>query len=162
MRCRAPYKPLIRYPTDTSNFDEVEEDHSSAAPAYQTDDLRQNGLYPEHAFSEFTFRRFFDSDAALGAAALVPGGKPFNISESLSSLLSISTNNNSASSTTGVSNGSTSSNATANTAANQRNQSESDRTPQNSYHDDETTANSVSQAASAGGNSTTSGNPVYV
>jgi len=63
---------VIKYPTDTSNFDEVEEQQ---LPNYNPDDLRQNGHYPEHAFSEFTFRRFFDD----GGHA-----RPLNMTESLS------------------------------------------------------------------------------
>lgn len=107
---RAPYKPIIKYPTDTSNFDEVEE--QDYAP-YQTDDLRRNGHFPEHAFSEFTFRRFFDD----GGHA-----RPLNIAENLTYLKSLSLSNNN------INNGSHS-------AQNAR-QSE-ERTPQNSYHEAE-------------------------
>lgn len=119
---RAPYKPLIRYPTDTSNFDEVEEQEPSP---YQTDDLRLNGHYPEHAFSEFTFRRFFD-DGGLT--------RPLNITESLSlGMKSMSLSNNN------VNNGNHS---------NQSGSQSDERTPQNSYHEDDTRASG--------------GNPVYV
>lgn len=54
----APYKPQIRHALDTSHFDPVEERE-------QESDLRNldhtlNGKFPEHAFFEFTFKRFFD------------------------------------------------------------------------------------------------------
>ncbi|OQR71086.1 hypothetical protein BIW11_11214 [Tropilaelaps mercedesae] len=56
----APYIPQIRYPADTSNFDKYE------MPLSGMDDAAKglNGMPPErdgeHAFLEFTFRRFFD------------------------------------------------------------------------------------------------------
>lgn len=56
----APYIPQIRYPADTSNFDKYE------MPLSGMDDATKglNGMPPErdgdHAFLEFTFRRFFD------------------------------------------------------------------------------------------------------
>ncbi|CAH1799139.1 unnamed protein product [Owenia fusiformis] len=54
----ALYKPKIKYDTDTSNFDPIDSDES------RTNDNRdltyENGKHPEHAFFEFTFRRFFD------------------------------------------------------------------------------------------------------
>jgi serine/threonine-protein kinase LATS1/2 len=61
-RQQAPYSPVIKFPTDTSNFDAVEMHNSGSEP----DDLKandltwKNGKHPEHAFFEFTFRRFFD------------------------------------------------------------------------------------------------------
>lgn len=120
--CRAPYTPIIKYPTDTSNFDEVEEMEPSP---YQTDDLRQNGHFPEHAFSEFTFRRFIDDAGLMQSLA---------ISNNLNSSNHTSSSNN--------------------------NQSDADRTPQNSYHEDELSGRSVQSGT---GNSTTgAGNPVYV
>ncbi|KAG8190216.1 hypothetical protein JTE90_011937 [Oedothorax gibbosus] len=57
----APYVPNIKHATDTSNFDPVDSDkiHSESS-----DDERSNDpgdpKHPEHAFLEFTFRRFFD------------------------------------------------------------------------------------------------------
>lgn len=101
---------------------------------YQTDDLRQNGHYPEHAFSEFTYRRFFDD----GGYAF-----PENLSNGLMNSLKISNNN--------INTGNHSAGG---------NQSD-DRTPQNSYHEDELAGRS---AASTNSGNTTSGagNPVYV
>lgn len=119
LNSRAPHKPLIKYPTDTSNFDEVEEQEPCP---YKTDDLRQNGHYPEHAFSEFTFRRFFDD----GGHA-----KPLNIAESLSHGLNTQFSNMKISKS----------------RSSHSNQSE-ERTPQNSYHEEETRGSA--------------GNPVYV
>jgi hypothetical protein len=68
----APYTPEIKYETDTSNFDEIEDNlHSNGASG---DMLSREGYeymnqmngysegkHPEHAFFEFTFRRFFDA-----------------------------------------------------------------------------------------------------
>ena len=59
----APYIPAIRYPSDTANFDIFE------MPKSSTDEGATNGVNGrcrpgdrdgEHAFLEFTFRRFFD------------------------------------------------------------------------------------------------------
>lgn len=83
----APYIPLIKYPTDTSNFDPVEMERqlssTSHAHNYENNDYmpcsedQQEGQcvqkeggkrrakdkkIPEHAFFEFTFRRFFDEE----------------------------------------------------------------------------------------------------
>lgn len=73
----APYRPKIAHPMDTSNFDPVEEEggpgawsadsgdgggpNSSRGGAYDTL-CSPHGKHPEHAFYEFTFRRFFDDN----------------------------------------------------------------------------------------------------
>ena len=67
MRHRAaPYIPQIRYATDTSNFDPVDPEKlkqscscGESMDVFQ-DGAHENGRHPEHAFFEFTFRRFFD------------------------------------------------------------------------------------------------------
>ncbi|KAK2840152.1 hypothetical protein Q5P01_013892 [Channa striata] len=63
----APYRPKIAHPMDTSNFDPVEEEGSPGAWSDSGDSTRAldmlcspHGKHPEHAFYEFTFRRFFD------------------------------------------------------------------------------------------------------
>lgn len=57
-----PYVPNIRYATDTSNFDPVDPDklHNSDSEDNKKVEKLENGKHPEHAFFEFTFRRFFD------------------------------------------------------------------------------------------------------
>ncbi|XP_023223649.1 serine/threonine-protein kinase LATS1-like [Centruroides sculpturatus] len=59
----APYKPIISSPTDTSNFDPIDPDKLRSSD-YSDDEKNRNELnnttHPEHAFFEFTFRRFFD------------------------------------------------------------------------------------------------------
>ncbi|XP_061782079.1 serine/threonine-protein kinase LATS2 [Nerophis lumbriciformis] len=65
----APYRPKIAHPMDTSNFDPVEEDGGPGAWSDSGDSTRAldalcspHGKHPEHAFYEFTFRRFFDDN----------------------------------------------------------------------------------------------------
>ena len=59
---KAIYVPKIRHAMDTSHFDPVEErdDSESDSEILRHFDHPQNGKHPEHAFFEFTFRRFFD------------------------------------------------------------------------------------------------------
>ncbi|CAL8240459.1 unnamed protein product [Merluccius merluccius] len=60
----APYRPKISHPMDTSNFDPVEEEGgpgSDSGRAWEALCL-PHGKHPEHAFYEFTFRRFFDDN----------------------------------------------------------------------------------------------------
>lgn len=65
----APYRPKIAHPMDTSNFDPVEEEGGPGAWSDSGDSTRAwdilfspNSKHPEHAFYEFTFRRFFDDN----------------------------------------------------------------------------------------------------
>ncbi|XP_054470990.1 LOW QUALITY PROTEIN: serine/threonine-protein kinase LATS2 [Anoplopoma fimbria] len=65
----APYRPKIAHPMDTSNFDPVEEEGVPGAWSDSGDSTRAldilcspHGKHPEHAFYEFTFRRFFDDN----------------------------------------------------------------------------------------------------
>lgn len=65
----APYVPTIAHSTDTSNFDPVDPDKlwstDSDGEDNHNDTLNcwfRNGKHPEHAFYEFTFRRFFDDN----------------------------------------------------------------------------------------------------
>uniref|UniRef100_A0A0B7AYS4 non-specific serine/threonine protein kinase n=1 Tax=Arion vulgaris TaxID=1028688 RepID=A0A0B7AYS4_9EUPU len=67
----APLKPTIRYLTDTSNFDPVDPDKlrtNDSESSKKLDSKLENGKHPEHAFFEFTFRRFFDD-----------GGHPYTV-----------------------------------------------------------------------------------
>ncbi|KAM4860151.1 serine/threonine-protein kinase LATS2 isoform 1-T1 [Thomomys bottae] len=63
----APYVPTISHPMDTSNFDPVDDEslgnEASEGSAKAWDTLTSpNNKHPEHAFYEFTFRRFFDDN----------------------------------------------------------------------------------------------------
>ncbi|XP_028970192.1 serine/threonine-protein kinase LATS1 isoform X2 [Esox lucius] len=65
----APYIPTIAHCTDTSNFDPVDPDKlwssDNKGEGNHNDTLNgwfRNGKHPEHAFYEFTFRRFFDDN----------------------------------------------------------------------------------------------------
>ncbi|CAG5127031.1 unnamed protein product [Candidula unifasciata] len=59
----APLKPTIKFLTDTSNFDPVDPDKlqsNDSDGSKKANSKSENGKHPEHAFFEFTFRRFFD------------------------------------------------------------------------------------------------------
>lgn len=63
----APYIPTIAHSTDTSNFDPVDPEKLWSSEGKDTpgDTLNgwfRHGKHPEHAFYEFTFRRFFDDN----------------------------------------------------------------------------------------------------
>ncbi|XP_069859230.1 serine/threonine-protein kinase LATS2 [Dipodomys merriami] len=63
----APYVPTVSHPMDTSNFDPVDdeslENEASEGSAKAWDTLTSpHNKHPEHAFYEFTFRRFFDDN----------------------------------------------------------------------------------------------------
>ncbi|KAM3861200.1 serine/threonine-protein kinase LATS1 [Diretmus argenteus] len=65
----APYVPTIAHCTDTSNFDPVDPEKlwssDTEGEGNHNDTLNgwfRNGKHPEHAFYEFTFRRFFDDN----------------------------------------------------------------------------------------------------
>ena len=61
-RLSPPYIPTIRFATDTSNFDPVDQEKPQDGDSDEQVKLESSGIgqHPEHAFFEFTFRRFFD------------------------------------------------------------------------------------------------------
>ncbi|KRY73258.1 Serine/threonine-protein kinase LATS1 [Trichinella pseudospiralis] len=63
-KTKAPYRPQLLGDTDTSNFDPVE-------PRPQSSNSETSPNVSDHAFYEFTFRRFFDSDG-YGCPTLKP------------------------------------------------------------------------------------------
>ncbi|KAM9804701.1 serine/threonine-protein kinase LATS2 [Neosynchiropus ocellatus] len=76
----APYRPKIAHPMDTSNFDPVEEEGGPGAWSDSGDSTRAldalctpHGKHPEHAFYEFTFRRFFDDNGCPFSYPKPPG-----------------------------------------------------------------------------------------
>jgi len=65
--------PKIRHATDTSNFDSIsyDEPHDSASDdSSKKEPSGENGKHPEHAFLEFTFRRFFDDGGHVVASKM--------------------------------------------------------------------------------------------
>ena len=81
-----PHVPVIRHETDTSNFDPVEperdhgdgdssEDDADAHPSKERSRLNPGHAQGEHAFLEFTFRRFFD-DNGVSPPRIVPTNNP--------------------------------------------------------------------------------------
>lgn len=78
-RAPAPYVPKIRYAEDTSNFDTPDDfmfNQSQAGTLNNT--LLKAG---EHAFFEFTFRRFFDEDGRAHASGYYPPDDDMTIDE---------------------------------------------------------------------------------
>lgn len=66
----APHIPTIRGQLDTSNFDPVDPE-KLRDDSVRKDHLSDNGKHSEHAFFEFTFRRFFDDVGHLIAPKMI-------------------------------------------------------------------------------------------
>ncbi|KRZ52932.1 Serine/threonine-protein kinase LATS2 [Trichinella nativa] len=59
-RMEAPYQPEILHAADTSNFDSIDDGGEPRLESF--DPNSSNSTVDDHAFYEFTFRRFFDSN----------------------------------------------------------------------------------------------------
>lgn len=71
-----PCIPTIRYPTDTSNFDPVDPDRlktSGSGEISPDQRVPDKSRRSEHAFFEFTFRRFFDDSGHSPGFTWTPG-----------------------------------------------------------------------------------------
>lgn len=84
----APHIPTIAHSTDSSNFDPVDPDKlwssDSDGEDNHNDTLNiwfRNGKHPEHAFYEFTFRRFFDDNGHPYSCPKPIGYEDFNEDE---------------------------------------------------------------------------------
>ncbi|CAJ1078377.1 serine/threonine-protein kinase LATS1 [Xyrichtys novacula] len=84
----APYIPTIAHSTDTSNFDPVDPDKLWSSDSDSEDNHNdtlngwfRNGKHPEHAFYEFTFRRFFDDNGHPYSCPKPIGYEDFNEDE---------------------------------------------------------------------------------
>lgn len=75
----APYKPTIRYPTDTSNFDVDDSQGSSDDDCDGLTKFTEDAFMDRfkskagHGFFEFTFRRFFDASGQGGTCPALKG-----------------------------------------------------------------------------------------
>ncbi len=75
----APFIPKIRHATDTSNFDPVPEKEANADNDDRNNEEKREILEkgPQHAFYEFTFRRFFDEGGYPQEITMGDDAKPF-------------------------------------------------------------------------------------
>ncbi len=86
----APFIPKIRHATDTSNFDPVPEKETADEHDDVINEEKRQIIEkgPQHAFYEFTFRRFFDEGGHPQEITMEDGARPLHNDNQSSNMVS--------------------------------------------------------------------------